>query len=41
VIEIENVDIKNGKENKNEEEKLDEEDENLNINDIQEKVEIK
>lgn len=41
VIEIENMDIKNGKENKNEEEKLDEDEENLNINSIQEAAKIK
>ena len=41
VIEIDNSDIKNGKENKNEEEKLDEDDDNLNINGIKETVQIK
>ena len=40
VIEIENMDIKNGKENTNEE-KLDDEDENLNINKIQETDKLK
>ena len=35
------MDIKNGKENKNEEEKLDEEDENLNINSIKETDKLK
>ena len=40
VIEIENTDVKNGKENTNEE-KLDDEDENLNINKIQETDKLK
>jgi hypothetical protein len=43
-IEIDNLDIKNGKDdntNKNEEEKLDEEDENLNINKIKETDKLK
>ena len=40
MIEIENMDIKNGKENTNEE-KLDDEDENLNINKIQETDKLK
>jgi len=40
VIEIENMDIKNGKENTNEE-KLDDEDENLNINKLKETDKLK
>ena len=41
VIEIENMDIKNGRDNKNEEEKLDEEDDNLKINNINETDKLK